>query len=159
MAPGVVNLQVAQSVGCVAAVLTGVLLDDIVDLHVASQMGRLCGLIRTLCTFEKSPCLVGSHMPAKSCFRFISFVTFGAGIGFLIGMPQHVSLQVVLAPTGMWAEGAFKWLYSLMDPNVFLELRVCSNEHFITVRALVASSTYFALHFVFGRGLIPSIDV
>lgn len=39
MAPGVVNLQVAQSVGCVAAVLTGVLLDDIVDLHVASQMG------------------------------------------------------------------------------------------------------------------------
>lgn len=47
VAPGVVNLQVAQSVGCVAAVLTGVLLDDIVDLHVASQMGRLCGLIRT----------------------------------------------------------------------------------------------------------------
>lgn len=47
MAPGVVNLQVAQSVGCVAAVLTGVLLDDIVDLHVASQMGCLCGLIRT----------------------------------------------------------------------------------------------------------------
>lgn len=47
MAPGVVNLQVAQSVGCVAAVLAGVLLDDIVDLHVASQMGRLCGLIRT----------------------------------------------------------------------------------------------------------------
>lgn len=80
-------------------------------------------------------------MPAKSCFRFIGFVTFGAGIGFLIGMPQHVSLQVVLAPTGMWTEGAFKWLYSLMDPNVFLELRVCSNEHFITVRALVASST------------------
>lgn len=80
-------------------------------------------------------------MPAKSCFRFISFVTFGAGIGFLIGMPQHVSLQVVLAPTGMWTEGAFKWLYSLMDPNMFLELRVCSNEHFITVRALVASST------------------
>lgn len=80
-------------------------------------------------------------MPAKSCFRFIGFVTFGAGIGFLIGMPQHVSLQVVLAPTGMWTEGAFKWLYSLVDPNVFLELRVCSNEHFITVRALVASST------------------
>lgn len=47
MAPGVVNLQVAQSVGRVAAVLAGVLLDDIVDLHVASQMGRLCGLIRT----------------------------------------------------------------------------------------------------------------
>lgn len=47
MAPGVVNLQVAQSVGCVAAVLAGILLDDIVDLHVASQMGRLCGLIRT----------------------------------------------------------------------------------------------------------------
>lgn len=47
MAPGVVNFQVAQSVGCVAAVLAGVLLDDIVDLHVASQMGRLCGLIRT----------------------------------------------------------------------------------------------------------------
>lgn len=47
VAPGVVNLQVAQSVGCVAAVLTGVLLDDIVDLHVASQMGCLCGLIRT----------------------------------------------------------------------------------------------------------------
>lgn len=47
MAPGVVNLQVAQSVGCVAAVLAGVLLDDIVDLHVASQMGCLCGLIRT----------------------------------------------------------------------------------------------------------------
>lgn len=89
-------------------------------------------------------------MPAKSCFRFIGFVTFGAGIGFLIGMPQHVSLQVVLAPTGMWTEGAFKWLYSLMDPNVFLELRVCSNEHFITVRALVASSTcahtYMYLH-------------
>lgn len=47
MAPGVVNLQVAQSVGRVAAVLAGVLLDDIVDLHVASQMGRLCCLIRT----------------------------------------------------------------------------------------------------------------
>lgn len=47
MAPGVVNLQVAQSVGGVAAVLAGILLDDIVDLHVASQMGRLCGLIRT----------------------------------------------------------------------------------------------------------------
>lgn len=47
MAPGVVNLQVAQSVGGVAAVLAGILFDDIVDLHVASQMGRLCGLIRT----------------------------------------------------------------------------------------------------------------
>lgn len=47
MAPGVVNLQVAQSVGCVAAVLAGILLDDIVDLHVPSQMGCLCGLIRT----------------------------------------------------------------------------------------------------------------
>lgn len=47
MAPGVVNFQVAQSVGGVAAVLAGILLDDIVDLHVASQMGRLCGLIRT----------------------------------------------------------------------------------------------------------------
>lgn len=47
MASCVVNLQVAQSVGGVAAVLAGILLDDIVDLHVASQMGRLCGLIRT----------------------------------------------------------------------------------------------------------------
>lgn len=58
MAPGVVNLQVAQSVGCVAAVLTGVLLDDIVDLHVASQMGCLCGLIRT-------PSLPGTNKTKK----------------------------------------------------------------------------------------------
>lgn len=54
MAPGVVDLQITQGVRCVATVLTGVLLDDVVNFHVASQVGCLGCLIRTLATLEES---------------------------------------------------------------------------------------------------------
>ena len=83
-----------------------------------------------------------SDVPAEGRLGFVRLVTFGAGVWFFTGVSQHVSLEVVLTSTGMRTEGALEWLHPLVDPDVLLELGVCSDEHFVTIRTLVASTTY-----------------
>ena len=77
-------------------------------------------------------------------------------------------LQVVLGAAGIGAERALEGLHPLVDPDVLLQLRVGTNEHSLTVWALVGTSaweqrdrkrtllqyqhplTHLALHFVLG---------
>lgn len=57
-------------------------------------------------------------------------------------MSQHMGLQVVVAATGIRAEWALKGLDALVNPQMFLQLRTCTEKHFLTIWTFVRAAPW-----------------
>lgn len=97
--------------------------DDVMSFEVAFQVAFLGGSIFTLITRVQCSSAMCSCMQAQGSLGLVPFTTLITKVWLVVGVRKTVNIEIIAAATLVWTVWASKWLYTFMDPHVFLKIR------------------------------------